>query len=71
MHVVKNKPHWMDRVDSEALGWVINFERNPFPKKVVWHLNNDQRQSFYNLFLVGGEFLLTNQLEVLKKNQNK
>ncbi len=29
-------PHWMNRKDAEALPWMAQFTRNPWPKRIVW-----------------------------------
>ena len=34
--VHEGKGHWMDRQEVPALQWLLNFERNPYPKKIIW-----------------------------------
>jgi len=29
-------PHWMNRRDAEAVPWMAQFTRNPWPRRVVW-----------------------------------
>ena len=46
-HVVKGKGHWMDRVDTLAVGWMANFEREPLPAHIVWRQENVVRPAMY------------------------
>lgn len=46
-HIVKGKPHWMDRVDTAAVEWMARYRRNPYPKKVVWQQEEVLRKAFY------------------------
>lgn len=46
-HIVKGKPHWMDRVDTVAIDWMAKYKRNPHPKKVVWQQEEVLRNAFY------------------------
>lgn len=39
--------HWMDGRDAEALPWMAKFERNPWPKKVVWFQDDITHDRFY------------------------
>ena len=34
--VHEGKGHWMDRLETGALPWMAKFNRNPYPKKIVW-----------------------------------
>lgn len=43
----KGKGHWMDREDAVAVEWMSNFERNPWPEKIAWHVRNSEPQEFY------------------------
>lgn len=45
--IVAGKPHWMDRVDTLAVGWMEQYKRNPYPQKVVWHQEDQQASAFY------------------------
>jgi dienelactone hydrolase len=39
--------HWMNGKDAEALPWMANFRRNPWPKKIVWVQDNVIHDRFY------------------------
>ena len=41
------KGHWMDRQETDALGWMATFTRNPYPKKVVWVQDDVLHNQFY------------------------
>ncbi len=45
--LVTGKGHWMDRVDTVAVTWMSRFVRNPYPKQVVWHQEENQGAEFY------------------------
>jgi hypothetical protein len=34
--VHEGKGHWMDRQEAIAFPWLAQFERNPYPQKIVW-----------------------------------
>jgi len=56
-HVVKlhsGKGHWMDRQDAEALDWLAQFRRTPFPKRVVWRQDDVTHDRFYWLAVPPG-----------------
>ena len=46
-HIVKGKGHWMDRVDAQAVPWMAQFKRNPYPDKIAWRQESVVRTSFY------------------------
>lgn len=46
-HIVADKGHWMDRVDTLALDWMSQYRRNPYPKRVVWRQEAVIRETFY------------------------
>ena len=46
-HIVEGKGHWMDRVDTAAVGWMSRFERDPFPAVIVWRQADVLKQYFY------------------------
>ena len=46
-HIVKDKGHWMDRVDTAAIGWMAQYRRAPYPKQVVWRQELVTREHFY------------------------
>tara|TARA_Y100001970_G_scaffold258737_1_gene338960 strand:- start:563 stop:1732 length:1170 start_codon:yes stop_codon:yes gene_type:complete len=47
VEIYKDKGHWVDRLDSSAIGWITQFNRNPFPKKVVWKQDDVTHNRFY------------------------
>ena len=40
-------PHWMNLKDAEALPWMFARTRNPWPKKVVWVLDDVPHTRYY------------------------
>ncbi|MCP5524643.1 MAG: hypothetical protein H7A46_24200 [Verrucomicrobiales bacterium] len=44
-------PHWMNGKDAEALPWMAGFERNPWPRKIVWQQDDVVHHRFYWLEL--------------------
>lgn len=46
--------HWMNRLDAEALPWMANYTRDPWPKTVVWHQDDVTHDRFYWLALPAG-----------------
>lgn len=46
-NIIKDKGHWMERVDTAALGWMAQFRRTPYPKQVVWRQEFVTRNHFY------------------------
>ncbi len=43
--------HWMERRDTVAMEWMAQFERNPYPDKIVWNQNGKVHSRFYWLGL--------------------
>ena len=43
----KNKGHWMGGLDTSAISWISMFNRNPYPKKVVWKQDDVTHKRFY------------------------
>lgn len=39
--------HWMNKQDAEALPWMAKFQREPWPKKVVWQQDDVVHRRFY------------------------
>ena len=39
--------HWMNRKDAEALPWMSQFRRNPWPKKIIWRQSKGITSRFY------------------------
>lgn len=46
-HIIKDKGHWMDGLDAEAIGWMAQYRRNPYPKRVIWRQEEVVREHFY------------------------
>ena len=49
-HLVRIYPemgHWMNRKDAEALPWMSQFRRNPWPKKIIWRQAKGITSRFY------------------------
>ncbi|MFO0978472.1 MAG: dienelactone hydrolase family protein [Planctomycetaceae bacterium] len=50
VHEVKlheGKGHWMNLQDAVAVPWMSKFQRNPWPKKVVWVQDDVRHSRFY------------------------
>ncbi|MCK5001198.1 MAG: hypothetical protein KAS23_16760 [Anaerohalosphaera sp.] len=45
--IVKGAGHWMNLKDAAAVKWMAKYQRNPFPKKIVWHQDDVTHDSFY------------------------
>jgi hypothetical protein len=43
----EGKGHWMDREDAVAVGWMYEFTRTPFPKKIVWFQDDVAHDRYY------------------------
>lgn len=46
--------HWMELKDAEALPWMARYDRNPWPKKIVWFQDDVVHHRFYWLRLPEG-----------------
>ena len=42
-----DKGHWMDREDAVAIPWMMQYRRDPFPKRVVWKQDDVTHDRFY------------------------
>lgn len=40
-HVMKGMGHWMLRADTAAVAWMMQYQRNPYPTKIVWQQDNE------------------------------
>ncbi len=45
--IYKGLGHWMNGKDAEALPWMAQRTRNPWPRKVVWHQSKRTHDRFY------------------------
>ena len=43
-HVQQNRPHWMELDDAAAFPWMAAYTRNPYPKKIVWRQENEEKK---------------------------
>lgn len=39
--------HWMKREDAVAVPWMAKFDRNPWPKKIIWLQDDVTHERFY------------------------
>lgn len=46
--------HWMNKKDAEALPWMQQFTRNPWPEKLVWYQDDVTHDRFYWIGLAKG-----------------
>lgn len=46
-NVLEGKGHWMDNADADALGWMAQYRRNPYPKEIIWRQEVVLREHFY------------------------
>lgn len=54
-NILEDKGHWMDNADADALGWMAQYRRNPYPKEIVWRQEAVTRDCFYWLSAPAGE----------------
>lgn len=47
VRVYEGLGHWMNGKDAEALPWMADFERDPWPKKIVWQQDDVVHRRFY------------------------
>ncbi|MDB4683970.1 Ig-like domain-containing protein [bacterium] len=45
--IYPNKPHWMGNLEREAIPWMAEFERDPWPKKIIWRQDGVFQERFY------------------------
>lgn len=69
--IVKGKPHWMDHVDTLAVGWMANYKRNPYPTKVVWRQEEVLKQAFYWLKIDASEMKYGNEVRASYSKDNR
>lgn len=43
-NVLQGKPHWMDLEDAAAFPWMAKYKRNPYPRKIVWRQENEEKK---------------------------
>lgn len=49
------KGHWMDGQDAVAVPWMMQYRRDPFPKRVVWKQDDVTHDRFYWLAVDAGQ----------------
>jgi poly(3-hydroxybutyrate) depolymerase len=54
LNIYPNLGHWMERKDAEAVPWMAQLTRDPWPKKVVWCQSDRLHERFYWLALPAG-----------------
>jgi predicted esterase len=62
--------HWMERRDTVAIEWMSQFERNPYPEKIVWNQNGKIHSKFYWLGLPEENSAHNSVLVVSRNGQN-
>jgi poly(3-hydroxybutyrate) depolymerase len=55
-------PHWMNRQDAEAIPWMAEHPRNPWPKKIVWQQDDVTHTRFYWLAVPPSEAKAKNKI---------
>ena len=46
-HIMEGMGHWMQRADTVAVPWMAQYERNPYPRTIVWQQEEVLRKHFY------------------------
>lgn len=46
-NILEDKGHWMDRKDADALSWMAQYRRTPYPKHIVWRQEKVTHEYFY------------------------
>lgn len=46
-NILEGKGHWMENADADAIGWMAQYRRNPYPKRIVWRQEEVLREHFY------------------------
>ena len=63
--IVEGCGHWMNRADTVAIDWLCQFERNPYPERVVWRQEDSNlRDWFYYLSIPEQEMAKGKELRV-------
>lgn len=55
VQIHEGMPHWMQQKDTVAIDWMAQFDRNPYPEKVVWKQDGVTHNRFYWLGVPEGE----------------
>lgn len=67
--IYPEKGHWMDREDREGVKWMLKFDRNMVPEKVVW-LQDDVTHSRFYWLKVDAEKAKAGDLVVASRSGN-
>ena len=68
-HIMEGKGHWMDREDAAALPWMAQYQRQAWPKHVIWQQEAVLRPTFYWLSAPRQELQRGKRVDaVVKKN---
>lgn len=46
-NILQGKGHWMDGADADAIGWMSQYRRNPYPQRIIWRQEEVLREHFY------------------------
>ena len=46
-NILADKGHWMDGADADAIGWMSQYCRNPYPRSIIWRQEEVLRKDFY------------------------
>ncbi len=63
-HILEGMPHWMNQRDTVAVTWMSQFQRNPYPDKIVWYQEEVKRRTFYWISLPEGDYEQYSQLRI-------
>lgn len=55
VEIHEGKGHWMDRQDAAGVKWMMKFERNLIPDRIVWHQDDVLHNRFYWLAVPAGQ----------------
>ena len=44
LHVQQGRPHWMELDDAAAFTWMAKRTRNPYPLKIVWRQEDEEKK---------------------------
>lgn len=61
------KGHWMDLADRQAIPWMEQFQRQPFPERVVWRQDDVTHEQFYWLALPAGTARVNQEIHVQRR----
>jgi hypothetical protein len=71
-HFVRIYPglgHWMERQDAEALPWMADRTREPWPRRIVWRQGNTTHERFYWLAVAAEDAVRGNEIRAAVEGQ--